>query len=201
MDINECLWLEDLQSLNDAKNMGFITEEEYEHYKEIRKEQIYNGKWEKKLPEMNKEEEQEMSMFDFLDVEEFIDNLIDIGDDNLINEQIKNMSRVDLHRVLDVYNWDNGFQVPRAILENENCDMALAMEVFDLADGCSFLEEYYLKDKVDKCYDEEWADFCIKMLENIGSGKHPIVDFYEELPYGLKIALRKKGMNNILTQD
>ena len=39
------------------------------------------------------------------------------------------------------YNWDNGFDVPQAILQNENCSINIALLVFHSADGMIYLED------------------------------------------------------------
>jgi len=36
------------------------------------------------------------------------------------------------------YNWDNGFSVPSAILDNNNCSLSIALLLFELADGFTF---------------------------------------------------------------
>lgn len=50
------------------------------------------------------------------------------------------MAYVDLKNKLDEYNWDDGFEVPRTILADPDCDLALALEIFYLAGGYEYLE-------------------------------------------------------------
>ncbi len=45
------------------------------------------------------------------------------------------MAYNDLKELLNQYNWDDGFEIPKEILKNRNCDLALALEIFYLADG------------------------------------------------------------------
>lgn len=47
----------------------------------------------------------------------------------------------DLKSKLNKYNWDNGFEIPNEILADSSCDLALALEVFYLADGYGYLEK------------------------------------------------------------
>ena len=35
-----------------------------------------------------------------------------------------------LRQLLNEYNWDDGFDLPKKILENPDCDLALALEIF-----------------------------------------------------------------------
>ena len=45
----------------------------------------------------------------------------------------------ELRQMLSEYNWDDGFVLPKEVLENPDCDLALALEIFYLADGYSYL--------------------------------------------------------------
>ena len=46
----------------------------------------------------------------------------------------------ELYRYIDFYNWDDGFDIPKAIMENPNCTLPIALLMFELADGYSYLE-------------------------------------------------------------
>ena len=48
----------------------------------------------------------------------------------------------DLKKTLKEYNWDDGFEIPEKILRSENCDLALALEIFYLADGFAYLDDF-----------------------------------------------------------
>ena len=50
------------------------------------------------------------------------------------------MPYTDLKKKLDEYNWDDGFEVPRTILADPDCNLALALEIFYLAGGYEYLE-------------------------------------------------------------
>ncbi|MBQ6638820.1 MAG: DUF4274 domain-containing protein [Lachnospiraceae bacterium] len=39
------------------------------------------------------------------------------------------------------YNWDNGFEIPNAILNNNNCSLSIALLIFNAADGYLYLQE------------------------------------------------------------
>jgi hypothetical protein len=48
---------------------------------------------------------------------------------------------IALHIIADNYNWDDGFEIPKLIIENKNCDLGTALMIFYNADGYSFLNE------------------------------------------------------------
>lgn len=66
------------------------------------------------------------------------------------------------------YNWDDGFAVPEAILNNPNCCLSTALELFYLADGVR-----YLKDKLDveKSALEPWRRFITGLYNQIIQGR------------------------------
>ena len=64
------------------------------------------------------------------------------------------MSYNDLKKILNEYNWDDGFEIPKKILSNQDCDLALALEIFYLADGFAYLEGFVKESKL-----EEWEQF------------------------------------------
>lgn len=46
-----------------------------------------------------------------------------------------------LHIIADNYNWDDGFSVPKMIIENKYCDFGTALMIFYDADGYTFLNK------------------------------------------------------------
>ena len=60
----------------------------------------------------------------------------------------------DMRAVLRDYNWDDGFGLPGRLLDQPGCDLALALEIFYLADGFAFLS-----DSEGKSGPKEWRDF------------------------------------------
>lgn len=97
------------------------------------------------------------------------------------------------------YNWDDGFDFPKSILSDPNCDLALALEVFDLADGYSFLQDYPELPKGDS----EWIDFVTKLMEDIINGKYPKTKKHYEIDLSKvqKYKLSKLGVPDIFLQD
>lgn len=45
-----------------------------------------------------------------------------------------------LHDLLDTYNWDDGLDIPVAIANNSNCELATAIRLFWLSGGGHFYE-------------------------------------------------------------
>lgn len=73
-----------------------------------------------------------------------------------------NMLYSDLKSMLREYNWDDGFEVPKEILSDSNCDLALALEIFYLADGYSYLEK---SDKMTVL--QKWNPFITTLYRDI----------------------------------
>ena len=78
------------------------------------------------------------------------------------------------------YNWDNGFDIPQTILDNEKCDLSIALLIFYRADGLSYLE-----DKSDNAKLPQWSSFIKKLYDSILTGK------YQRGKIGFKVPLSK----------
>ncbi len=63
------------------------------------------------------------------------------------------------------YNWDNGFDVPQAILQNPNCSLSVALLVFHSADGV-----LYLEDKSSAEGTRSWLSFVSGLYKRILKG-------------------------------
>lgn len=104
---------------------------------------------------------------------------------SLVNEE-------ELAVYINNYNWDEGFEVPEAVLLNENCTMSVALRVFELADGMTYLES-----KSDCTGLENWIGFISKLYHRIIAGdfKNGNVAFKPDLTkvqlYKLKKVLRE----------
>lgn len=73
-----------------------------------------------------------------------------------------------LHLILLGYNWDDGLEVPTAIMENKCCELSTALEMFYLAEGLDYLEN---KDECDYADDTEWMTFIQKLYTGIVKGE------------------------------
>ena len=63
------------------------------------------------------------------------------------------------------YNWDNGFDVPQAILQNKNCTLSIALLLFYSADGL-----LYLEDKESNEGTRLWISFISNLYKQILKG-------------------------------
>ncbi|MBR3359095.1 MAG: DUF4274 domain-containing protein [Solobacterium sp.] len=59
-----------------------------------------------------------------------------------------------LHIYTYNYNWDNGFDIPRTIINNAHCSLSTALMMFYLADGFRYLTE-----RNELTDSSEWQDF------------------------------------------
>ena len=196
MDFKKRYWMYVLSSLVFAKNEDWITKKEYG---------VFKGKFKKYLDEKKYEEKHtDYSSWDnciskdelYDDVEIFFEL-----DDDTLADKINKYKRIDLYHILDFYNWDDGFRVPAQILKHHDCDLALAMKIFDLADGDSFIEDCFINGNEPDVYNEDWWNFCSSLFNDMGEGKFKIDDTPGELSVAYIIVLLKKGIFNNLTND
>lgn len=103
------------------------------------------------------------------DVEVQAAELLDIENQTILLNRVAEITdqRV-LHLLGRGYNWDDGFAVPEAIINNPNCCLSTALELFYLADGVR-----YLKDKLDveKSALEPWKCFITRLYTQIIQGR------------------------------
>ncbi|MBO6162661.1 MAG: DUF4274 domain-containing protein [Eubacterium sp.] len=60
------------------------------------------------------------------------------------------------------YNWDNGFDVPTAILQNKCCSLSIALMIFHSCDGI-----LYLQDKESDAGTKAWQSFISSLYKRI----------------------------------
>jgi len=76
------------------------------------------------------------------------------------------------------YNWNDGFEIPTAVVGNKNCDLGTALLAFDRADGLSFFVDRKEKNLRNDVYMSPWVDFVDSLYNRILAGK-----FSEYLQY------------------
>jgi len=91
------------------------------------------------------------------------------------------------------YNWDNGFDIPQAILDNEKCDLSIALLIFYRADGIS-----YLADKSSNINLSQWSFFIKKLYDSILTGKYQRGKIEFKVPLS-KIQLYK--LKKVITEE
>lgn len=72
-----------------------------------------------------------------------------------------------LHIYMNNYNWDNGFDIPRKVVQKECCELSTALMIFYLADGERYLEN---KKDVEQSNLREWSLFLQEVYKKIIRG-------------------------------
>ena len=65
------------------------------------------------------------------------------------------------------YNWDNGFDIPSAILKNKTCSLSIALTLFFASDGLLYLQD---KDSADGT--KTWIAFIGSLYKRILNGEY-----------------------------
>lgn len=109
------------------------------------------------------------------------------------------MQYEEMKEKLDEYNWDDGFGFPKKIVVDSNCDLALALEVFYLADGDGFLYDY--PDEPEG--NATWKKFVKKLMQDILTGKYSVTDRHFEIPLSKvqRYKLSKLNVPEIFLKD
>lgn len=194
---NNKKWYSILSSLNDIKRDGFITDAEYDDFKEKLRANLSNEST-KSLKTTDYSSYENCISED--DIYDFIESFSGL-DEKSITSFLKKSKRIDLYHILDAYNWDDGFYLPSLILKHQDCDLALAMYIFILAEGNLAVAQCYIDKKQPDKYELEWWNFGVNLFNDMGAGKFKIDDQYIELSAGLKIILYKNGVVNLLNED
>ncbi|WP_246070775.1 DUF4274 domain-containing protein [Paenibacillus kobensis] len=88
-----------------------------------------------------------------------------VSEDNYkIIAGIKNMNNLELHTFAANYNWNSGFEVPKAILGNDNCDFGTGLLMFYRADGYRLLES---KDALSESTLRERKEFISNLYQRL----------------------------------
>ncbi|ONG89951.1 hypothetical protein BKK39_28760, partial [Bacillus cereus] len=79
--------------------------------------------------------------------------------------RIKNIDNpILLHCFAANYNWNSGFDIPNAILENKDCDLGTGLLMFHYADGYRLLES---PEEVLNSPSQEWKVFILELQNKI----------------------------------
>lgn len=86
------------------------------------------------------------------------------------------------------YNWDNGFEIPTAIINSPVCTLSIALQVFHLADGLS-----YLSTKCKNAKLPDWSNFIERLYTKIATNSYVMgeVSFTPELTKVQLLKLKK----------
>lgn len=103
-----------------------------------------------------------------------------------------------LRALIRDYNWDDGFFLPQTVLNNPACDLALALEIFYLADGYALLNGSLEDGPL-----TEWTAFIRSLFENIIKGRYPETGTAFVIPLNrtAKYRFRKQGVPEVFLTD
>lgn len=108
------------------------------------------------------------------------------------------MTYSNLRDMLEKYNWDDGFEIPQKIIDDKNCDLALALEVFYLADGTCYLDDPQCNPGLDI-----WKRFIAELYGRIVAGEFKKTEIAYKIPLS-KVAIykfRKKQIPEVFLTD
>ena len=88
--------------------------------------------------------------------------LYDCIEEEIINEIKKINDEITLFVFACNYNWDNGFRVPKKILENTKCSLSIAITLFYSAGGLDYL--LYKKENKSS---PSWIEFISSLYKEI----------------------------------
>jgi hypothetical protein len=83
-----------------------------------------------------------------------------------------------LRKMAMEYNWDDGFAFPQAIADHPNCDLAVALELFWLADAITV----HLGEALQREYNTEWISFCKVLAQRLLDGHYVLGSVAFEVP-------------------
>jgi hypothetical protein len=79
-----------------------------------------------------------------------------------------NATAIMLSKMAMDYNWDDGFAFPQAIADHPNCDLAVALELFWLADAISV----YIGETIEHERNSEWRSFSTVLAQRLLVGHY-----------------------------
>ena len=111
-------------------------------------------------------------------------------------KQVKSINSEDeLFVLLDNYNWDNGFEVPEAIINHPNCTLPVALLAFHRADGIQYLleGETIFANRLS----DSWENFIKEVYDKILKKQYPngSISFQPEITKIQKFKLNKLNPN------
>ena len=97
----------------------------------------------------------------------------------------------ELFVLLDNFNWDNGFEVPKAVLSHSKCSLSVSLLAFYRADGIRYLFEGEVA--FANSLSEEWEGFLKDVYTSILRGQFPsgTISFQPEITKIQKFKLKK----------
>jgi hypothetical protein len=108
-------------------------------------------------------------------------------------------SAKDLSRLLDAYNWDDGYEIPIVIAMHVEADLGVALKLFWLANA----EAVYLGDFEESQRNRDWVAFCRMLSSRIldGNFANGASEFAPPLTKVQTYQFRKAGLPEIFLQS
>lgn len=108
------------------------------------------------------------------------------------NEILKIKDSLFLHIIAGNYNWDDGFEIPSVIINNQFCDLGTALMIFHLAGG-----EVLLDLKLNRGVFGEWEEFVYVLYDMILNDrfKYKNISYPPELSKVQLYKIKKKNPN------
>jgi len=107
-----------------------------------------------------------------------IERLLYSSENDDVEKELRNC---DCYKFLFVYmynyNWDNGFEIPVVVMNNQNCDLSTALLMFYRAEGAVYLEGRNLDTSLSK-----WKDFLDKLYLKIICKEYSVSDIRFRVP-------------------
>ncbi|MBO0589671.1 DUF4274 domain-containing protein [Sporosarcina sp. E16_8] len=125
----------------------------------------------------------------------FLEELLYNTDKNNLISQLGNVDNpLILHFFAENYNWNSGFEVPKALIEDEYCDLGTGLLIFHYADGFRMLEN---PEEVSNSALEEWKDFLLNLYNKLINLNFKIqnISFEPELTKNQIYRIRKNNPN------
>lgn len=125
----------------------------------------------------------------------WLKDILYCDNNELIKKDIKLINNSHcLHVLAANYNWDNGFEIPKEIVNNNNCDFGTALMLFYDADGYRLLDtdiESSLFELV------EWKDFISNLYNKILNNefKNQNISYTPQISKVQRYKLKKKNPN------
>jgi hypothetical protein len=124
-----------------------------------------------------------------------ITELLHIENHEIVREEISLIENSEhLHTLALNYNWDDGFDIPTWIINNENCEIGTALLLFYFAEGYALLDKRINEEETEL---NEWAVFVDNLYKKIINNefKFKSIIYEPELNKVQKYKLKKNNPN------
>lgn len=109
------------------------------------------------------------------------------------------MTYKQMKNMIENYNWDDGFKLLKLIISDANCDLAMALEIFYLADGYGYFQTFTQNIGGKK----EWFSFMGALCYDIENGRYVKSVHHYTIPLSKvqRYQLRKRNIPEVYLTD